>query len=211
MRRSSIFASAMLGAFASLFIANQARAQIFNNPARSYGVGADNTVSPYRGLFGNKHGTAATTDGTVTGTFGGPDHRFVQKPPLFGMGLGWWGYRSPSPRPNANFTYNAGVGISTAEPPLADAPDEPAAPASPDMGTLTVEVRVPIESAQVFVNGQATRQGGMVRTFASPSLAKGESYEYDIRAEWTANGKKVSRTQSVSGKPGERVVADFGN
>ena len=194
--------------------------------------------SAYPGYYGNGtggYGPRAQTVGAVPESSGRLDHRFTNTGPFFGTGLGWFGKRSPSPRPKPNFNYNpTGIGStgSTGEPPLLDdsavpmnpnpvapvpvpVPDGPAPlpignPEAVESGSLLLEVRLPNENATVFVNNQSTRQAGTVRTFASPSLPKAETYEYDIRAEWLVAGKKVSRTKTVTGKPGERVVADFG-
>lgn len=239
MRRSAIVALV----FAGLFAPGRAAAdkkRLFNNPARSYGVGAGVAtdrggvglgvaVGPvfgiipnyYDGFYGNgasAYGAPVPTYAPVPGTFGGSDHRVHQSPPFFGMGLGWWGKRSPSPRPAPNFEYNPpGAAVATAEPPLAGAPGADASdkadatepPAAADSGYLIVEVRVPTENAALFVNERLTKQLGAVRTFTSPALPKGESAEYDIRAEWMVGGQKVVLTKTITGKAGERAVADF--
>jgi uncharacterized protein (TIGR03000 family) len=223
MVRSSAVFGAFIASLAALLSAAPAKAQLFNHPSRSYGVGAGlfsgkggysgytgPAVDPldYPGYY-SKFGSPAPTYAPVASTVGGTGNRVHQNAPFFGMGLGWWGHRSPSPRPNPNFTYNAVVtGPSTAEPPLLDGSNEPAE--VPKGISLTIEVHVPVESAVVSVNGQPTKQGGNVRLFSSPALPEGQSYEYDVRAEWVANGKKMNYMQTVTGKPGERVVADFG-
>jgi uncharacterized protein (TIGR03000 family) len=129
--------------------------------------------------------------------------------------------------------------VTTAEPPLADPKEPPARPAldastasrpssdasttarptadaspttrpGPDPGTvLIIEVRLPSENVLVFVNNEPTRQGGAKRTFVSPHLPAGGEYQYDIRAEWIVNGRKVTQNKLVKGQAGERAVADF--
>jgi uncharacterized protein (TIGR03000 family) len=220
----SYFLASMIG---GLFTANQTTAQVLNNPYRTYGVGIGVYNGPrygpypyyggygpyvggfildYQGFYGNgmsKYGPPVPTYGVVPGTFGGSDYRVNQNAPFFGMGLGWFGYRSPSPRPPANFNFN----------PPAFGPDGQPVPLDAEIigetGQLIVEVRLPIENAIVFVNDEVTKTTGPVRMFGSPPLKPGETYEYTVRAEWIIDGQKTSLTQKVQGKPGERVVADF--
>src|SRR5262245_15322176 len=77
-----------------------------------------------------------------------------------------------------------------------------AAPAAP-VGAASITVNVPDPNAQVWFNGQMTRQGGTQRVFNTPSLESGYSYTYTIRAAWTQNGQPYSREQNVSVRPGE--------
>ncbi len=236
----------LASAFAVLPIGT-AEAQIFNNPTRTYGVGSSTGPGPRWSGLGlgvfplNYRGSPGQAEGTYTA----PDHRMFNIAPSFGMTLGWFSKRSPSPRPEPNLQFNPPVGgASTAEPPLYVAPEPmtPAAtpmpapataPATPPMpaptiapapepiaapapepiaapkANLMVEVRVPVEGAQVFVNNQPTKQSGLVRMFASPPLANGERYQYEIRVEWSANDKQHAVKQTLIGKPGEKLVADF--
>ncbi|MCE9533045.1 MAG: TIGR03000 domain-containing protein [Planctomycetes bacterium] len=207
-----------------LMAASPAQAQRGNNPARSYGVGVGVGVGvgprgygypyygpgfgiypyDYRGFYGNgvsMYGPPVPTYGIVPGTFGASDNRVNQNAPFFGTGMGWWGYRSPSPRPTPNFAFNPpATRIDANGNIVTDVPDQ---------GVLSIEVIVPIENAFVFINDQLTKQTGTSRVFTSPMIQKDEVCEYDVRAEWIIDGKKTSLTQTVSGKPGQRVVADF--
>ena len=165
----------------------------------------------YRGFYGNgmsMYGPPVPTYGIVPGTFGASDYRVNNSAPFFGTGLGWYGYRSPSPRPIPNLTYTPPADyLSDNEPPLATG----RVPLSDRAlnGTMTVEVHVPDAKAVVFIDGNATKQTGEVRTFATPSLPSGENVHYEVRAEWMENGQKVTRTRIAAGKAGERVAVNF--
>lgn len=196
----------------ALISSSPAEAQIFNNPARTYGVGSSTGPGPrVSGLgVGVLPFSYRGAPGESLGTFTPPNHRMYNVAPNFGMGLGWFGKRSPSPRPEPNFNFNPPVSNSTEEPPLFGTVEiKPMPEANLATRVITVEVRVPNESAQVFVNNTATKQSGLVRMFESPELPADGKYKYEIRVEWTANGKKQSAQQTVTGKAGDRVVADF--
>ena len=182
MRCRSTFLFTSVLAVSGFCTTSQADAQLFHHSSRTYGVGTGDYNGPGFGAHPNSYNGS------------------------HGLGLGWFAHRSPAPRPKPNFDYNPQVSdIETGEPPLiGDADAE-----STDAGVLHVEVRVPIESAVVFVNDQPTKQTGPLRVFVSPSLPKQGNYQYDVRVEWVVNGKKMTRAQTVSGKPGERVVADL--
>jgi uncharacterized protein (TIGR03000 family) len=225
--RRLILASALL----ALLSTDRAEAQLFNNPAKTYGVGPTTGPGPRFSGFGigilphNYRGAPGESQGTFTP----PDHRMFNVAPNFGMGLGWFGKRSPSPRPDPNFQFNPPVMNTTEEPPLYAEPEIKTAPApeiklppipeinpaaTPEAtpnakGTIIVEVRLPAANAVVFVNESQTKQTGRIRTFVSPELAAGSKFQYDIRAEWTVNGKKQTANQTVTGKAGDRLIADF--
>jgi uncharacterized protein (TIGR03000 family) len=71
-----------------------------------------------------------------------------------------------------------------------------------------LDVRVPA-NAQVWVEGQQTRQTGPEREFVSPPLDPNRSYTYDLRARWEENGRMVDRTRQVPVRAGERRTVDF--
>src|SRR5262249_60597035 len=79
---------------------------------------------------------------------------------------------------------------------------------APD-NTVTIEVRVPDPEATVWIDGYKTTQRGTSRQFVSPPLTPGKTFRYEVRAEWTQNGKKVEQTQTVPVAAGHRVAVDF--
>lgn len=230
--RRLLFAGALAAALS--VTTGSANAQLFNNPNRTYSV--DSTAGSGRyfsgfglGLFPMNYRGGYNTDPSLMA----PPSRSTNTAPFFGMGLGWFGKRSPSPRPEPNYSYNPQVGQSSEEPPLFDAPapmakpeptitipmvkPDPVAPApmpkpekvATPTTSITLEVRLPSEKAEVFVDNAPTKQTGLVRSFSSPPLSSKDNYKYEIRAQWSANGKKHNVSQTVSGKPGEKLVADF--
>ncbi len=69
-------------------------------------------------------------------------------------------------------------------------------------------VRVP-EGAEIWFNGEKTRQTGTRRLFSSPPLEPGQRYAYDVKARWTVNGKAFEQTRHVPLTAGERANVTF--
>lgn len=72
-----------------------------------------------------------------------------------------------------------------------------------------ISVQVPAD-AEIWVEGQRTRETGSVRNFVSPPLTPGRDYSYDIRARWNANGREHNVTKHVDVRAGSQVTVDFG-
>jgi uncharacterized protein (TIGR03000 family) len=72
-----------------------------------------------------------------------------------------------------------------------------------------VEVSVPSPDAEVWLNGVRMKQAGTLRQYVSPPLKEGESYAYDLRVQWTENGKPVVRTQTVRLQANRQVKVDL--
>jgi uncharacterized protein (TIGR03000 family) len=53
------------------------------------------------------------------------------------------------------------------------------------------------ENAKVWFNGQATKQGGVMRRYEPPRLQAGKKYTYDVRIVWYEDGQWVSETKVV--------------
>jgi uncharacterized protein (TIGR03000 family) len=71
-----------------------------------------------------------------------------------------------------------------------------------------IDVVVP-PNAQVFFDGEQTRQRGQFRRFVTPSLDPGQSFTYEIKAVWDENGNKVERTRKVHVRAGQQRSVDF--
>lgn len=71
-----------------------------------------------------------------------------------------------------------------------------------------VTVRVPPD-AEIWFENYQTHQKGLMRDFISPPLTPGQQYTYDIRAQWTDNGKKVDQKKQVTVMAGSRTNVDF--
>lgn len=133
-----------------------------------------------------------------------PSHRVTRQwrtePYPLLAGYGWSGLYKASPRPHhpnvsawPSGTYG-GAGT----------------PLSQSTGAcLVVSVKVP-QGAEVLVDGQKTVQTGTERTFESPPLEAGKSYQYTVTARWIEGGRVVELSKAVTGSPGEVVNVDFG-
>ena len=63
--------------------------------------------------------------------------------------------------------------------------------------------------ADVFFDGSATTETGTERVFVTPALAVGQKFDYDIEAQWSANGQAVDQTRKVLVTAGANVRVDF--
>lgn len=82
-----------------------------------------------------------------------------------------------------------------------------AMPTQQDSSTATVQVKLPDANAEVWFDGQKTRQNGSTRTFTTPPLDG--QYQYQISAAWHQDGRLVTQERTVSVKPGANVTVDF--
>jgi uncharacterized protein (TIGR03000 family) len=73
----------------------------------------------------------------------------------------------------------------------------------------TIVVRVPTANAVLWVEGVKQAKKGKVRKFISPPLDGGR-FVYKVKARWTKNGRKVTRTRNVVFRAGQRVRVNFG-
>jgi uncharacterized protein (TIGR03000 family) len=104
-------------------------------------------------------------------------------------------YRGPMPRPGTVY-YSP-----SPEPPMAVMP-------APQDSVAQLHVEVPAD-AEVWIEGQPTKQAGTTRWFVSPPLNKGQQFEYRIRARWTAAGRPVEQTQQITVKAGDSPTVRF--
>ncbi len=172
-----------------------------------YGVGGGPTIgysvwgnTAARGAFWSNglslYGPSTPTYAPVPGTFGGSDaHRFQMEPPIFGFGLYTFGYRAASPRLREP---SVSVYASPAVLP---------APSSPSCARL--EVNLPCENCEVWINGKKTNANGIARSFESPDLADGKEHRYELIARWETNGETKAESRSVLVAPGKSYAVDF--
>jgi uncharacterized protein (TIGR03000 family) len=72
-----------------------------------------------------------------------------------------------------------------------------------------IEVRVPV-NAQVWFDGKQTTQKGSERYFATPPLALGKSYTYEVRATWkNSDGNPITQTREITVEPGKWSIVNF--
>jgi len=144
------------------------------------------------------YGPPIPTYGPVPGTFGGSDaHRFYSNPPILGYGLHAFGYRSPIARLAA-----PSVSVYPESAPVAlPAPTVPSA--------CRVEVRLPDAGAELWINKTKTSSTGVERSFESPELTEGKSFEYELIARWENAGEKKAESRKVTVAAGKSVLVDF--
>jgi uncharacterized protein (TIGR03000 family) len=81
-------------------------------------------------------------------------------------------------------------------------------PADASDNRAHVSVNVPV-GAQLWFEGTLTTATGTTRRFESPPLVPGKEYRYEVRAQWTEQGRKVSQTQHVDVYAGATVSTKF--
>jgi uncharacterized protein (TIGR03000 family) len=78
--------------------------------------------------------------------------------------------------------------------------------ASPASTSITL--RVP-EDAEVWIRGKKMDEKGTERRFNLSSLEPGTTYDYDIRVDWTANGRKMSDTSRLNVRAGDQQSISY--
>lgn len=157
----------------------------------------------YRGFWGNgfsMYGPPVPTYGSVPGYFGGADQRLsnFNPPNIFiqngaSIGLGQSGAGGAGPR-RRHWT-GGGDGFAAGTPTTAQA---------------VIDVRVPTAEAEVYFEGNETRQKGARRVFQSPPVEPGTTYFYKVRAKWKqADGTVADQERSVAVRANETAVVDF--
>jgi uncharacterized protein (TIGR03000 family) len=166
------------------------------------------------------YGPPVPVYGPIPGVFGNEDlvrqWRAVPNP---GFPFGWVGIFAASPR-SRNPSVRVwpaiepiGEGISPTPP---DAPD-PASPAptlpTPRPATtnacLTLSIRVPQPTAEVWINDYKTQQTGLERMFESPPLPDNRLYDYRVTVRWQEGGQWRQVQRQVQGRRGEVLRLDF--
>jgi uncharacterized protein (TIGR03000 family) len=102
----------------------------------------------------------------------------------------------------------SGTVIGPAPAPATPAAPTPAPMSSIDRTSATISVLVPAD-ARVFVNGNLTKSTGTNRQYVSRGLVAGQSYTYELRMEYTVDGKTEVENKTVRLIAGERVDLAF--
>jgi uncharacterized protein (TIGR03000 family) len=154
----------------------------------------------YHGFYSNgfsAYGPPVPTYGSVPGVFGGADQRLSNFPNIYmqngaDIGLGGSGAGGAGPRRR----HWNGADASTT-PTIAS-------------GQALIDVRLPAADAEVYFEGNNTRQTGARRMFQSPVVQIGTTYYYKIRAKWKqADGTVADQERSVGVRANETTVVDF--
>ena len=159
-----------------------------------------------RGFYTNgfsMYGPPVPTYAPVPGMFGGSDQRLLN----FWTPADWDRTRPRNYGPN-DYVYPgtrpSNPGKPDAEPDLLPAPRP-----LPANAAAQFEVRLPSATAEVTFDGDPTRQNGSTRLFESPPLPRGQSFTYEVKANWRENGQEFTRSRSVTVQGGKRAVVDF--
>ncbi len=80
-------------------------------------------------------------------------------------------------------------------------------PSATDGGAL-ITIRVPAD-AEVWFDGDPTKQRGDVREYKTHALPVGQLYHSEIRARWKEGGRVVDQTRSVPASANRRTQVDF--
>lgn len=113
--------------------------------------------------------------------------------------------------PPATGLVGTNFGPTPVETPPAVIPLQPAgtAPSNPfpvtlsGTGAATLVVSLP-STGDVWFNGVKQKDGGKEYTLTSPDLRAGDSHKFEVRAEWTADGKRYRADRTVSVSAGDR-------
>jgi uncharacterized protein (TIGR03000 family) len=135
-----------------------------------------------------------------------------------GFIYGWVGPFPASPRYKhyaVNSWAQPGTDLSTGGP--NSGANNPGAGSSPATGTdskkptgyMTLSVKVPNPSADLFVDGTKTTQTGVERTFRSPELEDGKEFRYELTVRWLDQGVLYEKKKIVIGSSGEVIPLDF--
>jgi uncharacterized protein (TIGR03000 family) len=86
----------------------------------------------------------------------------------------------------------------------------PQANSAPAADRAYVTIQLPVDKADVWIEGVKSTQDVSSQEYVSPPLEVGKKYYYDVRARWTdAKGKTVEAKRSFPIYPGKPVLIDF--
>lgn len=178
----------------------------------SFGIGS---IYPYYGLgFGRGYGQGMTYGGYGLGY--GLGYPYYGYGFSFGGGYPYYGSAySGASFPSYGGRYGTGAypyasgGVSGSRTPLTNSSFY--APTTrytrkDDMAHLLLIVP---ENAELWFNGTKSKQTGPQREFVSPALTPGKRYSYDIKAQWTENGKTVEQTRTAHVQANTWQTLDF--
>jgi uncharacterized protein (TIGR03000 family) len=112
-----------------------------------------------------------------------------------------WVYRYYVPAPAASPSggsrpYRVVISLAAVEEPV------------PTTASAQIELEVPDE-AEVYFDGEKTKQTGRLRRFLTPPLSAGGRYTYEVRVVWKEGEGERTETRRLSFGAGESVSASF--
>jgi uncharacterized protein (TIGR03000 family) len=78
----------------------------------------------------------------------------------------------------------------------------------PTQDKAVVAVKLPAD-AKLYADGQLTQLTSSERLFHTPTLSAGQRYQYELKVEYSREGKPVSDSKTVYVKAGERTEVEF--
>jgi uncharacterized protein (TIGR03000 family) len=106
----------------------------------------------------------------------------------------------PAPKPNPA---NPKIEEIPAPKPALENPPAAAAPSAP---VAEIDLTVPAD-ADVWFQGIKVKQTGTVRFLVTPPLKSGRSYNYEVRATYSENGREVTTVRNLCVHAGDRLQA----
>jgi uncharacterized protein (TIGR03000 family) len=86
----------------------------------------------------------------------------------------------------------------------------PAAPPAPAEDRAYVTIQLPVDKADVWIEGVKSVQDKASQEYVSPPLEPGKKYYYEVRARWTdAKGTAVEAKRAFPIYTGKPVLVDF--
>lgn len=194
-------------------------APVWNPPAAAILPGTTGFPTPGVGFFGG-YRNQYTSGGYILPAFGGS----YFAPSFYGFGGAYPSYLYANPfggflGASATSLYDSSIAPATglvganfgptpAETPAAIVPLQPAGNGTGRQlftGTKTATLVVSLPAAgDVWFDGVKQGTTGTTHTLVSPALRAGDSHRYDVKAEWTLDGKKYRAEREVSVAAGDR-------
>jgi uncharacterized protein (TIGR03000 family) len=125
--------------------------------------------------------------------------------PGFGFYPGYYGVYAPS-----YYSYDDVPYYSDSNVIYSSSSDTPTPPAAPDEDRAYMTIQLPVDRADVWIEGEKSVQEKASQDYVSPKLETGKKYYYEVRARWTdAKGKAVEVKRSFPIYAGRPVLVDF--
>jgi uncharacterized protein (TIGR03000 family) len=81
--------------------------------------------------------------------------------------------------------------------------------AADDAAPATVVITLPAD-ARLYFDDRPTKQAGAERTYVTPGLTTGKEYVYQVKIEYTRDGRMLTQTRPVSVRAGRTSRVAFG-
>jgi uncharacterized protein (TIGR03000 family) len=72
-----------------------------------------------------------------------------------------------------------------------------------------LQVFLPVENAEVWIDGKETTEKGVNRRYTLDDLASGQVNQVVVKAEWRVDGSTVTREEKVNVARGATTIVDF--